>query len=191
MDEKRTKLLSAKSSVFAVRPVAVVVGILGVTGNVAVESNVRLVSLSIDSTRYVRWPILIREPVLVPRLGTLLWSSVRNFVPTPVIVALLEIVDTVPVSNLDVATNGTRSGTVFTGPLLESPIPVGSERSVTVKAAILSTTVIPLPITRPKTVCGTASRLVALLFVLINHSLAPRSCYCRAWPSTEFHEYSR
>jgi len=116
--------------------VAVVVGIRGVTGDVGVVSNVRLVSLLTDRTRKVFVPILIREPVLLPRLGTLPWSSVRNLVPTPVIVALLAVVETVPVSDFDVGVNGTRIGTVFKGPFVESPIPVAVERSVTARAAI-------------------------------------------------------
>ena len=69
-DEKRTKLSSAKSSVLADCAAAVVVGIRGVTGVVGVVSSVRLVSLWTDKTRNVPVPILIREPVLVPRLGT-------------------------------------------------------------------------------------------------------------------------
>ena len=66
----REEALHAAISLDATFAVAVVVGILGVTGDVGVVSSVRLVSLSTDNTRNVFGPIMIREPVLLPRLGT-------------------------------------------------------------------------------------------------------------------------
>ena len=73
--------------------------------------------------------------------------------PKPVTVVFPVVAETVPLNVFEKPVNAAVRGTV-----VKAECPDAVEISDVVSAAILSTTVIPLPMTRPNTVCLAASR---------------------------------